>query len=86
MTDLLWVKPALLARGSALTEEIRQDDRRENDFCVGSPTVFSRERSGAPDVTVKLRNVLFLPFWILGFLIGRILVGQVCVARTRLLR
>ena len=35
-TDLLWIKPALPAGGSALTYEIRPDDKHENDFCVGS--------------------------------------------------
>ena len=39
-TVLLWVKPALSSRGFALTLDIRLDDRHENDFCVGSPTVF----------------------------------------------
>ena len=51
-------------------------------FCV----VFSRELGGAPAALDILRVVLILSFRIIGLLVGRHLVGQVCVACTRLLR
>ena len=85
-TDLLWVKPALPSRDSALTEEVRQEDWREDDFCVGSATAFPRGLGGTPAAMSMLRVVLNLSFRILDLLGGRLLVDQACVARTRLLR
>ena len=70
------------SRGSALTEEVRQEDWHEDDFRVGSPTVFSRGLGGAPAAMSMLRVVLNLFFRILGLLGGRLLVDQACVACT----
>ena len=80
------VKLALPSRGSALTEEVRQEDWHENEFYVGSATAFLRGLGGTPVAKSMLRVVLNLFFRILGLLGGRLLVDQACVARTRLLR
>ena len=92
--DILWVASALRARGSASTEEILPDDKQVYDFCVGCQRQFSRELRGTPaalEILISaaleiLRAVLIFSFRILRLLVGRHLVGQVCVARMRLLR
>ena len=68
------------------TKKILPDDSHENDFYVECPPQVSREFSGAPAASDILRVVLIFSFRILGLLVGRHLVGQVCVARTQLLR
>ena len=72
LKDFLWVKPELPSRGSALTEEVRQEDWHEDDFCVGSPSAFPRGLGVATAAKDMLRDVLNLFFRILGLLCGRL--------------
>ena len=48
--------PALPSRGSALTEEVRQEDWHEDGFRIGSATAFPRGLCGTPAAMSMLRD------------------------------